>query len=755
MESDALTWGDKLILRGLSFHGFHGAKPEERMLGQKFLVDIDAWMDLKAAGKTDHLSDTVSYTEIYDVAKEVLEGSPQNLLESVAQKIAITTLTNHKEISAVRVKVGKPHVAVWGPVDYLGVEILRRRSDLDIEMAKKGNIVQYRQRLDNTLALPDLTNHHILKTLVKSQLQRSSKVEIEGCNEKEVETKTSELCNFLDMLRSASGDNTGGSSTSHSDWKLKQDNEEFRVMYREGPEGTPFHTLLVEGYVDGPLDLGESFMPFMGVVPLQEMFTIPSFKVLVSDRLQRVRIGEQISLVRFVLPASIKKIYFERMKVPWPLSTREAIVHYYLFEYFQDDLVVVLLNTVPESMSIDGFNKDSIPESEDVVRIDLVGGYVMQKVTSERSYFRIIANLDLKLDFVPPTLLNFIARQLIGSGFRLYQKAVASMMGHDKDKDFSKALEDSLYVRIREALLSVSGSKAKDGEELKRVASIVPAEELVQSEDGAKDVSCEDSSNQCANNYNGESLDARSEEVVEEDCKEIVQIEEEDVIKVVKGKENGEIVDADNEEIVEIDSEEIVQIEKDVNKVHDIPVEEGDTRSVLKGMNIRSDVRRAVETIERVISMVQEYGFHSLMSTSNSADEESHCKEKGGTVDSNSAKIIQVCLKNEVSVQVSSSNTLEETSEEIGRIQNFRHTGANPNVKEVNYKKVVPTSPEQNLSRPIEASQGDSYSLKNGTILDHTICDNKQLNNDAVQVSTDDLKKSSREIKYRYCCFMY
>ncbi|KAK7378950.1 hypothetical protein VNO80_04401 [Phaseolus coccineus] len=130
MEFDALTWGDKLVLRGLSFYGFHGAKPEERSLGQKFVVDIDAWMDLTPAGKTDQLSDTVSYTAIYDIAKEVLEGSPQNLLESVAQKIAKTTLTNHKEIFAVRVKVGKPHVAVRGPVDYLGVEIYRRRSDL-------------------------------------------------------------------------------------------------------------------------------------------------------------------------------------------------------------------------------------------------------------------------------------------------------------------------------------------------------------------------------------------------------------------------------------------------------------------------------------------------------------------------------------------------------------------------------------------------------------------------------------------------
>ncbi|MFQ6652570.1 hypothetical protein Gotur_024373 [Gossypium turneri] len=33
---------DKLILRGLKFHGFYGVKPEEKKLGQKFLVDVDS-----------------------------------------------------------------------------------------------------------------------------------------------------------------------------------------------------------------------------------------------------------------------------------------------------------------------------------------------------------------------------------------------------------------------------------------------------------------------------------------------------------------------------------------------------------------------------------------------------------------------------------------------------------------------------------------------------------------------------------------
>lgn len=38
-------------------------------------------------------------------------------------------------------------------------------------------------------------------------------------------------------------------------FQIKHDDEEFRVMYREGPKGTPYHTLLAEGFVDGPVDI--------------------------------------------------------------------------------------------------------------------------------------------------------------------------------------------------------------------------------------------------------------------------------------------------------------------------------------------------------------------------------------------------------------------------------------------------------------------------------------------------------------------
>ncbi|KAG2317996.1 hypothetical protein Bca4012_069034 [Brassica carinata] len=124
----SMTGGDKLILKGLKFYGYHGAIPEEKTLGQMFLVDIDAWVSLKKAGESDNLDDTISYVDIFSIAKEVVEGSPRNLLETVAELIASRTLETFPRITAVRVNVSKPNVAlIKTTIDYLGVEIFRQR----------------------------------------------------------------------------------------------------------------------------------------------------------------------------------------------------------------------------------------------------------------------------------------------------------------------------------------------------------------------------------------------------------------------------------------------------------------------------------------------------------------------------------------------------------------------------------------------------------------------------------------------------
>ncbi|KAD0020784.1 hypothetical protein E3N88_44910 [Mikania micrantha] len=313
-------------------------------------------------------------------------------------------------------------------------------------MERNHNISQYRDRLDKTLMSYDLSDTESIRNLVENQILKSTQSEDQEHSDYLVQKRTKEVAHLLSMLRTASENAVEDSKANeipHGGWKIKHDNEDCRVMYREGPAGTPFHTLLVEGYVDGPLDVCMCITWEAGLYQKWwPQFNIPTFKVVYSDCVKKVRMGEQICLVR--------------MKLSWPLSTREALVHYVNVDFFQDDLIVLLLNTIPETENINkrthGFTRDGIPGVENVTRIDVIGGVALQKVSANRSYFRAIANMDIKLNFVPPAIINFVSRQLIGSGFKLYKKKVASVT--KGDEDFNKVLKEPFYSQIREALYS-------------------------------------------------------------------------------------------------------------------------------------------------------------------------------------------------------------------------------------------------------------------------------------------------------------
>ena len=120
---------DRIILTGLQFYGFHGVNPEERSLGQQFVVDLEAELDLRVPSETDRLDNTVSYTHLYRAVKAVMEGEPRNLLEAAAGTIASRVLDQHPQIDAVRVRVQKPRPPIKGSViEAAAVEIYRSRS---------------------------------------------------------------------------------------------------------------------------------------------------------------------------------------------------------------------------------------------------------------------------------------------------------------------------------------------------------------------------------------------------------------------------------------------------------------------------------------------------------------------------------------------------------------------------------------------------------------------------------------------------
>ena len=119
---------DRIFLEGLIFYAYHGVHPEEKKLGQRFIVDITMTRDLRAAGMTDDLTQTTSYSDVYREARAIAEGGPYDLIETVAEKIAAAVLTAHAEIQDIRVTIRKPDVPIKGSIlQSVGVEVFRTR----------------------------------------------------------------------------------------------------------------------------------------------------------------------------------------------------------------------------------------------------------------------------------------------------------------------------------------------------------------------------------------------------------------------------------------------------------------------------------------------------------------------------------------------------------------------------------------------------------------------------------------------------
>ncbi len=119
---------DRILLTDMVFHGRHGTLQAEHDLGQPFVVSIELCLDLRPAGTSDDLTKTVDYGEVHRMARDVVEGAPVQLVETLAERIAAGALDAHPAVDAVKVKVVKPHVRLDGTVlAGSAVEVLRRR----------------------------------------------------------------------------------------------------------------------------------------------------------------------------------------------------------------------------------------------------------------------------------------------------------------------------------------------------------------------------------------------------------------------------------------------------------------------------------------------------------------------------------------------------------------------------------------------------------------------------------------------------
>ncbi len=117
---------DEITLTGLRAHGFHGVHPEERRVGQEFVVDVTMTVDTRRAAASDDVTDTVHYGQVAEAVAAIVAGDPVDLLETLCARIA-DALFAFPPVDAVRVTVHKPSAPISVAFGDVSVTIQRER----------------------------------------------------------------------------------------------------------------------------------------------------------------------------------------------------------------------------------------------------------------------------------------------------------------------------------------------------------------------------------------------------------------------------------------------------------------------------------------------------------------------------------------------------------------------------------------------------------------------------------------------------
>ena len=98
---------DKIYIRDLALRCIIGLYPAERKNKQDVIINVTMETDLRAAGKSDNLNDTVDYKAIKLAILDFVENSSFNLIESLAEGIAAICLKDAR-VQGTTVMIDKP-----------------------------------------------------------------------------------------------------------------------------------------------------------------------------------------------------------------------------------------------------------------------------------------------------------------------------------------------------------------------------------------------------------------------------------------------------------------------------------------------------------------------------------------------------------------------------------------------------------------------------------------------------------------------
>lgn len=116
---------DYISIKGLRVFAYHGVLEFEKEKGQEFIIDLDLYLDLSKAEKSDNLNDTVNYAKVAERVAEIMNEKSCDLIEKAAGNVATALLREFHMIKEITVKLHKPNAPVEVPFEDISVNITR------------------------------------------------------------------------------------------------------------------------------------------------------------------------------------------------------------------------------------------------------------------------------------------------------------------------------------------------------------------------------------------------------------------------------------------------------------------------------------------------------------------------------------------------------------------------------------------------------------------------------------------------------
>jgi dihydroneopterin aldolase len=111
-----------IALEGMHFYAYHGVYEEERRIGGEYIVDVSLSVDVGQAAVSDDLQRTVNYETVYLICEAAMR-KPSNLIENVAERIALQLKHQFGYIREMSIRIQKKNPPLGGLVDAAVVEV--------------------------------------------------------------------------------------------------------------------------------------------------------------------------------------------------------------------------------------------------------------------------------------------------------------------------------------------------------------------------------------------------------------------------------------------------------------------------------------------------------------------------------------------------------------------------------------------------------------------------------------------------------